>query len=142
MIVHFVTARHRDVARWLDRRAAGINGNWSFPAGSEYLVLAYEYADHRTEFESTELKRLCGLLGRFPASGLCLELRRSKGRAAHDTAVKLAADLVREFAGVVQDISGEVFRSLADLEAGAGDRAAALLWPGTEPDAGLDRGNG
>lgn len=137
MTAHFTTATYGEVSRWLDYRAAGSDGHWAFPA-SDYLVLVYEYADHRSEFEPEELERLCKLLGGFPASGLCLELRRSKGRSAHDAAAALATDLLREFPGAVQDINGEVYWSLADLEAGAADRAAAEWWSDAEPAAAPD----
>lgn len=67
-----------------------------------------------------------------------LELRRSAGRAAHDAAVALGADLLRAFPGVIQDTSGYEYWTLADLEAGAGARPAAELWPedGTTAEPG------
>ena len=124
LIVHFATATQRDVSDWLNRISARTKGNWAFPSNGEYLVLAYEYNDYLSEFEPDDLERLCRLLGGLPTVGLCLEIRRSKGRAAHDHAVELAKKLLSDFAGVVQDIRGEEYWSLSDLVDGAAERSA------------------
>jgi hypothetical protein len=137
MIVHFASANWSDIASRLDKLVArsGIDygGEPCWVCRPEdYLVLLYEYADHTNEFEPEDLQRLCALLGGHPSSAVCLELRRSKGRAAHDTASALAADLLRDFAGVVEDICGEVYWSLADLDAGMAHQAAERRWPNAE----------
>jgi len=130
MCVHFASATWDDIARRLDQWAIGSGGEyWHYPDSDDYLVLLYEYADHATELEPEVFGRLCDLLGRRPASALCLELRRSKGRAAHDAATGLARGFLREFKGVVEGISGSVYWSLADLESGAAGRDADRWWP-------------
>jgi hypothetical protein len=45
-------------------------------------------------------------------------LRRSKGLASHTAATTLAIDLLAHFAGVVEDIRGERYWTLANLRAG------------------------
>jgi hypothetical protein len=140
IIVHFASANWSDIACQLDRLAArssrdyGGGACWQAPNSGDYMVLLYEYADHVAEFEADQLRRLHELLGGPPSSAACLELRRSSGRAAYDVATALATELLREFAGLVQDIGGDEYWSLADLESGVADQAARLWWPDAEPD--------
>jgi hypothetical protein len=138
LIVHFVSANWNDVARHLDQKAVRSDRDygglacWALPNPNDYLVLIYEYQDHLAEFEPDELRRLYELLGGHPSSAVCLELRRSRGRVAYDLASALAADLLRHFSGLVQDISGDVYWWLQDLEGGVANRAARQWWPEAE----------
>ena len=92
-------------------------------------VLIYPLGDHLAEYDPVEIERLCGVLGRFPSCTFIFALSRSKGRTAHDAAVALAAELLREFDGVLEDTSGHALWSLADLEAGRAAQAATELSP-------------
>jgi hypothetical protein len=120
MIVHFASAGWDALEPWLDAR----------PELSEQLLYAFEYADHRVEFEPDDLERLCRLLGGYPAAAVCLQLRRSLGDRSCDAAAGLTVDLLRAFAGVADDTfadGDEGYWSLPDLEAGVVRRHGRFL---------------
>lgn len=114
--VHFEMAGWDDLVPWLDARAVRTQERqWSYPA-LDYLLLLYEYSDHRIEYARDELEQMCGLLGGFPSAALCLELRRSRGNLACDAAASLALELLEQFRGIADD--EERFWTLADLLSG------------------------
>ncbi|MFO0863409.1 MAG: hypothetical protein U0744_01885 [Gemmataceae bacterium] len=135
MILHFNQAKWPDIVQRLDQIARNSNGldcvsiYWHFPNTEGYLVSIYEYADHFNEMEPEEFDRLIGELGGPPSCAICLELRRSKGRAAHDAAARIATMLLTEFDGIAQDITCTKYWRLSDLTAGAAIKAADMLWP-------------
>jgi hypothetical protein len=122
VIVHFVSPGWDELEPWLDARAARVDyRRWNYPEPFEPLLFAYEYADHRREFEPEDLERLCGLLGGYPSAALCLQLRRRHGERSCDAAAALTAESLRAFGGVADDTfanGGVGYWSLAELAAG------------------------
>jgi hypothetical protein len=122
MIIHFSSAGWDELEQWMDAHAARVDHRrWNYPVAFEPLMFAYEYADHRGEFEPEDMDRLCGLLGGYPTAALCFQLRRGLGDHSCDSAAALTAEVLRSFAGVADDTfadGGEGYWSLAELEDG------------------------
>jgi hypothetical protein len=108
IVVHFSSASWKDLDLALFEIAKPGEGrqgkSWLYPPGPDNDVVVYEYDDILNEYESVHLGRLVERLGGQPSASLCIELRRSKGQAAVDSAADLAALLLRKFPGVVDDL--------------------------------------
>ncbi len=141
MCLHLASVEPPLVREWLDRRLPpNVNDSWAVLApDGHYFVLIYPLRDHLAEYGPVEMEQLRGLLGSCPSCAFVFELSRSKGRPAHDAGVALAVQMLREFDGLLEDTSGNLFWSLADLESGKAAQAAASIWPGSaEPGVGAD----
>lgn len=123
LILHFARSCWDEVGPWLDEHAVLVDHRrWNYPKPPDPLLYAYAYDDHRTEFGPDGLGRLISLLGGYPASALCLQLRSMYGDASCDAAAALAIELLRVFNGIADDTfahDAARYWLLADLEAGA-----------------------
>jgi hypothetical protein len=123
IILHFAKSRWDEIVPWLDEHAVLVDDRrWNYPEPFDPLLYAYAYDDHRSEFGPDDLGRLIRLLGSYPASALCLQLRSIHGDASCDAAAGLAIELLREFDGIADDTfahDGAGYWLLADLEAGS-----------------------
>ena len=106
--VHFVEADWNLLRQFLDEAACKVETDrWHYPDCEEPLVYAYEYDSILNEYEDEDLDQLFRYLKDFPKSTLCIQLRRSLGNDSVDGAVKLTIELLKKFAGVVDDTFSE-----------------------------------
>ena len=116
IVIYFVEADWESLRRFLDQAACPVEtGGWLYPNGEQPLVYVYEYDSILDEYADEDLDRLFGPLKGFPASSLCIELRRSLGNRSVDGAVKLTVRLLEKFAGVVDDAFSELW-TLEEIE--------------------------
>ena len=122
IIVHFSTASWSEVSSWLDSHAVRLdNSAWGYPEAIDPMLFLYNYDDYMNEYEFQDLIYLWDLLGIYPSSALCLQMRRSKGNNSCDSAVVLARNLLEVFDGVADDTygnNGENYWTLDELRAG------------------------
>jgi len=106
--VHFREANWDELRPALDRIAEhlGDHNQWNYPRQELPHVFLYPYDDWVNELEDDEVDKLIACLGDFPSATLCIELRRSMGSKACDSAAYLAELLLETYAGVVDDACG------------------------------------
>ena len=119
IIIHFSSAAWDELVPWIEQRAISTSGRRYHYPDPNYVLLLYEYRDHRGEFEPEDLDRLCARLGGFPSSALCLEMRGSRSKEACEAAAELSVALLRLFDGLADDTLGNGYWSLDEIESGS-----------------------
>jgi len=123
--VYFATATSKQIAALLDTIGKPAMGEppqatWVYPRDGEHDVLIYEHGSF-SDYEDTEVRRIKEAFdGKLPVSAYIIELRRSKGSAAFDTAERLVKFLLERFRGLVDELCGDhQLWSLKEIETGA-----------------------
>jgi hypothetical protein len=103
--VFFKSAKWNELKVTLDSIALPVEGKrWHFPSDTEPCVSIYPYDDLLNEYGDEAIDSLFTLLENFPASTLCIELRRSQGNRACDVATELVVTMLKQFDGIVDDL--------------------------------------
>jgi hypothetical protein len=110
--IYFSTASSKEIGQVLDEIARPARGSplgpeWTYPPEDDNDVLIYEYRDIFKECEDNDLEQIKAVFGGLPPTTFCIELRRSKGKAAFDTAERLAVILLSRFPGMADDLYGD-----------------------------------
>jgi hypothetical protein len=103
--VCFKSAKWDELKKTLDSIGLTVDRErWHFPRDAEWCVTIYPYDDLLNEYEDDAIDRLFTFWDDFPASILCIELRRSQGNRACDCATDLVILLLERFEGIVDDL--------------------------------------
>src|SRR5205085_4462853 len=116
--IHFIKASWKEINRALDEIAQrGELNDWRYPENAEPHVRIYPYDSLLDEYENEDIDQLFEYLDDFPSSTLCIELRRSQGNKACDSAAIVSIILLERFAGVVDDLYSQCW-ALEEIKKG------------------------